>query len=116
VKHQKQTRTHGVKHGYLGIRMGLHIFFDLSEMIDNNLNLSICCGKVNCQIKKLKTTKLKQQVISTCNNGKMSVDSTRVIMSHTKCILQRASINNCKVKFANLTLLTHTKDGTLNLN
>jgi hypothetical protein len=45
-------------------------------MIDNNLNLSICHGvKVNCQIRKLKITKLKQQVMPTyCH-----IDSTDVI-------------------------------------
>jgi hypothetical protein len=51
-------------------------FFVLSEMIDNNLNLSICRGvKVNCQIRKFKITKLKQQVMPTyCH-----IDSTNVI-------------------------------------
>jgi hypothetical protein len=54
----------------------LHILFVLSEMIDNNLNLSICRGvKVNCQIRKFKITKLKQQVMPTyCH-----IDSTDVI-------------------------------------
>jgi hypothetical protein len=44
-------------------------------MIDNNLNLSICRVKVNCQIRKFKTAKLKQQVMPTyCH-----IDSTDVI-------------------------------------
>jgi hypothetical protein len=44
-------------------------------MIDNNLNLAICCVKVNCQIRKFKITKLKQQVMPTyCHT-----DSTDVI-------------------------------------
>jgi hypothetical protein len=55
--------------------MRLHIFFDLSKMIDNNLNLSICRVKVNCQIRKLKITKFKEQVMPTyCH-----IDSTDVI-------------------------------------
>jgi hypothetical protein len=41
------------------------ISFDLSEMIHNNLNLSICRVKVNCQIRKFKIIKLKQQVLPT---------------------------------------------------
>jgi hypothetical protein len=36
-----------------------HIFFDLSEIIGNNLNLSICRVKVNCQFRKFKITKMK---------------------------------------------------------
>jgi hypothetical protein len=44
-------------------------------MIDNNLNLSICHIKVNCQIRKFKITKLKQQVMPTyCH-----IDTTDVI-------------------------------------
>jgi hypothetical protein len=44
-------------------------------MIDNNLNLSNCGVKVNCQITKFKITKLKQQVMPTyCH-----IDSTDVI-------------------------------------
>jgi hypothetical protein len=44
-------------------------------MIDNNLNLSICRVKVNCQIRKFKITNLKQQVMPTyCH-----IDSTDVI-------------------------------------
>jgi hypothetical protein len=59
----------------LGIQIRLHIFFDLLEMIDNNLNLSICRVKVNCQIRKFKITKLKQQMMPTyCH-----IDSTDVI-------------------------------------
>jgi hypothetical protein len=46
----------------LGIRIRLHF---LSEMINNNLNLSICRVKVNCQIRTFKITKLKQQVMPT---------------------------------------------------
>jgi hypothetical protein len=56
----------------LGIRIRLHF---LSEMINNNMNLSICRVKVNCQIRKFKITKLKQQVVPTyCHT-----DSTDVI-------------------------------------
>jgi hypothetical protein len=47
----------------LGIQIRLHIFFDLLEMIDNNLNLSICRVKLNCQIWKFKITKLKRQMM-----------------------------------------------------
>jgi hypothetical protein len=44
-------------------------------MKNNNLNLSICRVKVNCQIRKFKITKLKQQVMPTyCHT-----DSTDVI-------------------------------------
>jgi hypothetical protein len=44
-------------------------------MIDNNLNLSISRVKVNCQIRKFKMTKLKQQVMPTyCH-----IDNTDVI-------------------------------------
>jgi phosphoribosylaminoimidazole-succinocarboxamide synthase len=47
-------------------------------MINNNLNLSICRVKVNCQIRKFKITKLKQQVVPThCH--KCHTDSTDVI-------------------------------------
>jgi hypothetical protein len=47
-------------------------------MIDrNNLNLSICRFKVNCQIRKFKITKLKQQVMPTYYH----IDSTNVIES-----------------------------------
>jgi hypothetical protein len=53
-------------------RIRLHF---LSEMKNNNLNLSICRVKVNCQIRKFKITKLKQQVMPTyCHT-----DSTDVI-------------------------------------
>jgi hypothetical protein len=38
-------------------------FFYLSEMIDNTLNLLICPVKVNCQIRKFKITKLKQELL-----------------------------------------------------
>jgi hypothetical protein len=44
-------------------------------MIENNLNLSICRVKVNCQIMKLKITKLKQHVMPTY----LHTDSTDVI-------------------------------------
>jgi hypothetical protein len=72
MKLQQQTRTQSLTWCKtwlnlvtLGIRIRLHIFFDLSEIIDNNLNLSICRVKVNCQIRKFKITKLKQQVMPT---------------------------------------------------
>jgi hypothetical protein len=50
VKHQQQTRTQSsptwcktwLNKIILGIRIRLRIFFDLSEIIDNNLSLSIC--------------------------------------------------------------------------
>jgi hypothetical protein len=46
-----------------------------TEMINNNLNLSIFRVKINCQIRKFKITKLKQQVMPTfCHT-----DSTDVI-------------------------------------
>jgi hypothetical protein len=38
---------------------------NLSEMIDNNLNLSICRVNVNWQIRKFKTAKLQQQMMPT---------------------------------------------------
>jgi hypothetical protein len=44
-------------------------------MIHNNLNLSICRVKVNCQIRKFKIIKLKQQVMPTYSH----IDSTDVI-------------------------------------
>jgi hypothetical protein len=51
-------------------------------MIDNNLNLSTCRVKVNRQIRKLKITKLKQQVIPTyCH-----IDSTDVIENDYICL------------------------------
>jgi hypothetical protein len=49
-------------------------------MIDNNLNLSIFRVKLNRQIRKLKITKLKQQVMPTyCH-----IDSTDVIENDCK--------------------------------
>jgi hypothetical protein len=58
----------------------IFIFFDLLEMIDNTLNLSICRVKVNCQIRKFKITKLKQQMMRTyCH-----IDSTDVIENDYK--------------------------------
>jgi hypothetical protein len=55
-------------------------------MINNNLNLSICRVKVNCQIRKFKITKLKQQVVPThCH--KCHTDSTDVIENdYTGCL------------------------------
>jgi hypothetical protein len=54
------------------------IFFDLSEMVDNNLNLAICRFKVNCQIREIKITKLKQPLMPTyCH-----IDNTDVIENH----------------------------------
>jgi hypothetical protein len=54
---------------------------DLSEVIDNNLNLSICRVNVNCQIRKFKITKLKQQVMPTYSHtviltARMSLKTT----------------------------------------
>jgi hypothetical protein len=49
-------------------------------MINNNLNLSICRVKVNCQIRKFKITKLKQQVMPTY----WHTDSTDVIENNYK--------------------------------
>jgi hypothetical protein len=44
-------------------------------MIDNNLNLSICRVRVNCQIRKFKITKMKQQVMPTyCHIDSDSMD------------------------------------------
>jgi hypothetical protein len=47
-------------------------------MIDNNLNLSIFRVKVNRQIRKLKITKLKQQVMPTSAilTARMSLKTT----------------------------------------
>jgi hypothetical protein len=50
-------------------------------MIDHNFNLSICRVKLNRQIRNLKITKLKQQVMPTyCH-----IDSTDVIDNHYIC-------------------------------
>jgi hypothetical protein len=58
----------------LGIQIRLNVFFDLFEIIENNLNLSICRVKLNCQIKKFKISKLKQQVMSTyCHSDRTDV-------------------------------------------
>jgi hypothetical protein len=65
----------------LGIRIRLHF---LSEMINNNLNLSICRVKENCQIRKYKITKLKQQVMPTCCH----TDSTDVIENDFMCFVR----------------------------
>jgi hypothetical protein len=64
----------------LGIRIRLHF---LSEMINKNLNLSICRVKVNCQIRKFKITKLKQQVMQTY----WHTDSTDVIENDYKSLI-----------------------------
>jgi hypothetical protein len=45
-------------------------------MLDNNLNLSICRVKVNCQIRKFKITKLKHQVMPTWVLSYLPIDST----------------------------------------
>jgi hypothetical protein len=47
------------------LNYNIDIFLNLLEMIDNNLNVSICRVKVDCQITKFKVTKLKQQVMPT---------------------------------------------------
>jgi hypothetical protein len=49
-------------------------------MRENNLNLSICRVKINCQIRKLKITKLKQHVMPTYYH----IDSTDVIENDYK--------------------------------
>jgi translation elongation factor EF-Ts len=74
VKRQQQTIKSSTwcNEVILGIRISLHF---LSEMINNNMNLSICRVKVNCQIRKFKITKLKQQVVPTYSH----TDSTDVI-------------------------------------
>jgi hypothetical protein len=75
----------------LGIQIRLHIFFDVLEIIDNNLNLSICRVKLNCQVRKFKTTKLKQQVKPTyCH-----CDSTDVTENDytTKLIIFNGNMN-----------------------
>jgi hypothetical protein len=84
----------------LGIRIRLHV---LSEMVNNNLNLSICRVKLNCQIRKFKITKLKQQVMPTyCHT-----DSTAVIENdymwflmtnkrYPKNVRQQVNCNSCK--------------------
>jgi hypothetical protein len=74
VKRQQQTIKSSTwcNEVILGIRISLHF---LSEMINNNMNLSICRVKVNCQIRKFKITKLKQQVVPTY----CPTDSTDVI-------------------------------------
>jgi hypothetical protein len=80
VKHQQQIQSSTwcktwLNQVILGIQIRLHVFFDLFEIIENNLNLSICRVKLNCQIRKFKITKLKQQVMPTyCH-----CDSTDVI-------------------------------------
>jgi hypothetical protein len=49
-------------------------FFDLFEIIENNLNLLICRVKLNCQIRKFKITKVKQQVMPTyCHSDSTDV-------------------------------------------
>jgi hypothetical protein len=63
-----------VKPGHPRNSIRLNVFFDLFEIIENNLNLSICRVKLNCQIKKFKITKLKQQVMPTyCHNDSTDV-------------------------------------------
>jgi hypothetical protein len=68
-------------------------FFDLLEMIDNNLNLSICRVKVNFQIRKFKITKLKQQMMPTyCH-----IDSTDVIENNYRriyCVLYSLKVHS----------------------
>jgi hypothetical protein len=55
----------------------IHIFFNFLEMMDN-LNLSTSRVQVNCQIRKFKITKLKQQTIPTyCH-----INSTDVSENH----------------------------------
>jgi hypothetical protein len=63
-------------------------------MIDHNFNLSICRVKLNRQIRNLKITKLKQQVMPTyCH-----IDSTDVIENHYILIL----ILHFKARFIHL--------------
>jgi hypothetical protein len=69
-------------------------------MIDNNLNLSICRAKVNCQIRKFKITKLKQQVMQIyCH-----IDSTDVTENDYNYLCALAGLSNYYITSTKKTL------------